>query len=174
MLVKILTDVPYGDDMCNSTMVFDSLTTPVMLTLSEDEKSLISNMGDQQHFCSYPPSMSPALVTTFMHAGEKGLKQQWPTDTPRMATMHDADFVDRSPFMSAPRFMTNKEVLHFLAVCDASKIDDVYYVSMVDPVGNPDLGVPGVLRIVPVKSIPHCLFDSSASAYMYLPRNAGK
>lgn len=36
------------------TQVFDSDKEPILLVLDSEEKELISNMGDQTKFCSFP------------------------------------------------------------------------------------------------------------------------
>lgn len=45
---------------------YDSEKTPVMIILSDDEKSLIKNMGDNSKLCSYPEDMSAKDIEKFM------------------------------------------------------------------------------------------------------------
>lgn len=46
--------------------IIDSNDEPIMIILSEEEKSLLSSMGSARQFCSYPDSMDIRAVQDFM------------------------------------------------------------------------------------------------------------
>jgi len=46
--------------------IFDSNIEPIMLILNSEEKVLISNMGDQDKFCSFPDNISEEDIIEFM------------------------------------------------------------------------------------------------------------
>lgn len=48
-------------------MIFDSYQTAIMLILNEEEKELISQMGDQTKFLSFPEDMTPEEAVDFMN-----------------------------------------------------------------------------------------------------------
>jgi hypothetical protein len=49
-----------------SDKIYDSNDTAILLILDPEEKQLISNMGEQLKFCSYPLEMAPEEATEFM------------------------------------------------------------------------------------------------------------
>lgn len=46
--------------------IFDSNKEPIMIILAPEEKVLISNMGEQTSFCSFPEEMDTAEIEKFM------------------------------------------------------------------------------------------------------------
>jgi hypothetical protein len=46
--------------------IFDSNNTAILLILEPEEKELISQMGNQLKFCSYPINMTPEDAAEFM------------------------------------------------------------------------------------------------------------
>lgn len=50
-----------------NNQIFDSNMEPIMLILNAEEKELISNMGSQTHFCSFPADMDVNSVQNFMN-----------------------------------------------------------------------------------------------------------
>ena len=49
-----------------NNQIFDSNMEPIMLILNDEEKELISNMGSQTRFCSFPADMDVNSVQNFM------------------------------------------------------------------------------------------------------------
>ncbi|MGG1650532.1 hypothetical protein ABHN03_25285 [Paenibacillus sp. NRS-1775] len=45
---------------------FDSYDEPILLVLNKDEKSLISNMGEQKVYSSFPPDCDPEEISKWM------------------------------------------------------------------------------------------------------------
>lgn len=46
--------------------IFDSEIEPILIKLSDEEKELITNMGDQTKFCSFPYSSGIQDVANFI------------------------------------------------------------------------------------------------------------
>ena len=46
--------------------IYDSNEEPIMLLLEEEDKSNISNMGEQTKYCSYPTNMETEDIIQFM------------------------------------------------------------------------------------------------------------
>ena len=47
-------------------IIINTEDEPALLVLSDQEKELISNMGPQKKFCSFPDEMTEEEVTKFM------------------------------------------------------------------------------------------------------------
>ncbi len=45
---------------------YDSNDMPIMIILTDEEKKLISEMGKQRKFCSFPPTISEEKIVKFM------------------------------------------------------------------------------------------------------------
>lgn len=56
-----------------NNQIFDSNIQPIMLILSDEEKGLISRMGSQKCFCSFPADMDIDSVQNFMINREEGI-----------------------------------------------------------------------------------------------------
>lgn len=56
-----------------NNQIFDSDIQPIMLILNNEEKELISNMGSQTRFCSFPVDMDVNDVQNFMIDREGGV-----------------------------------------------------------------------------------------------------
>lgn len=50
--------------------IFYSTEQPIMIILNSKEKELISNMGDQTKFCSFPRNFSEEEIKDFMNGFE--------------------------------------------------------------------------------------------------------
>ena len=48
------------------SIIHDSNDEPIMVILSEEEKKLVRNIGDQVRFCSFPHKLDASAVMKFM------------------------------------------------------------------------------------------------------------